>query len=127
MSMRGGFVGHFGRHGCNLQQSNHVYARSYGFKMVKKIEKSAACELQSVNRFLNARNMKPGDIHPELCEVHGEYAVSDLMVRRWVKHFNEGPENVHDDPRSGLPSVVNEDLVRAVEENIQKNRRVTIS
>jgi len=29
---------------------------------------------------------------------------------------------VHDDPRSGRPSVVNEDLVRAVEEKIRENR-----
>jgi hypothetical protein len=34
---------------------------------------------------------------------------------------------MHDDPRSGRPSVVNEDLVRAVEEKIQENRRFTIS
>jgi oligoribonuclease (3'-5' exoribonuclease) len=34
---------------------------------------------------------------------------------------------MHDDPRSGRPSVVNEDLVRVVEENIQENRRFTIS
>jgi hypothetical protein len=34
----------------------------------------------------------------------------------------EGRENVHDDPRSDRPSVVNEDLVRAVEEKIQENR-----
>jgi hypothetical protein len=34
---------------------------------------------------------------------------------------------VHDNPRSGRPPVVNEDLVRAVEEKIQKNRRFTIS
>jgi hypothetical protein len=34
---------------------------------------------------------------------------------------------VHDDPWSGRLSVVNEDLVRAVEEKIQENRRFTIS
>jgi hypothetical protein len=34
---------------------------------------------------------------------------------------------VHDDPRSGRPSVINEDLVRAVEEKIQENRRFSIS
>jgi len=49
------------------------------------------------------------------------------MVRRWVRLFNEGRENLHDDPRSGRPSVVNEDLVRAVEENIRENRRFTIT
>jgi hypothetical protein len=40
--------------------------------------------------------------------------------------FNEGRENVHDVPLSGRPSVVNEDLVRAVEEKIQENRLLTI-
>jgi transposase len=49
------------------------------------------------------------------------------MIRRWVGHFNEGRENGHDDPRSGRPSVVNEDLVRALEEKIQENRQFTIS
>jgi len=44
-----------------------------------------------------------------------------------VRLFNEGRENVHDDPRSGRPSVVNEDLVRAVEEKIRENRRFTIT
>ena len=34
---------------------------------------------------------------------------------------------MHDDPRSGRPSVVNEDLVRAVEEKIRENRRFTIT
>jgi hypothetical protein len=52
-------------------------------------------------RFLNARNMKAADIHRQLCEVYGEHAMSDSMVRRWMRHFNEGCENVHDDPWSG--------------------------
>ena len=47
------------------------------------------------------------------------------MIWRWVRLFNEGRENMHDDPRSGQPSVVNEDLVRAVEK-IRENRRFTI-
>jgi hypothetical protein len=38
----------------------------------------------------------------------------------------EGRENIHD-PWSGRPPMVNEDLVRAVEEKIQENRRFTIS
>jgi transposase len=44
-----------------------------------------------------------------------------------VRHFNEGREYVHEDQRSGRPSVVNEDLVSAVEEKIQEHRRFTIS
>jgi transposase len=52
--------------------------------------------------------------------------MSDSLVQRWVSHFNEGHENVHDDLWSGRPSVVNEDLARALEKKIQGNRRLTI-
>jgi hypothetical protein len=47
--------------------------------MFKKIGKSAACEMSSVVRFLNERNMKPADIHRQLGEVYGEHAMSDSM------------------------------------------------
>jgi hypothetical protein len=95
--------------------------------MFQKNEKLAACEMRSVIRFSNARNMKPVDIHCQLCEMYGEHYMNDSMVRRWVRHFNEGRENVDDDPRSGRPSVVNENLVREVEEKIQVKRQFTIS
>jgi hypothetical protein len=49
--------------------------------MFNKIEKPAACEMRSLIRFLNARNMKPANIHRQLCEVYGEHAISDSMVR----------------------------------------------
>jgi transposase len=90
--------------------------------MFKKIKKSAACEMRSIIGFLNARNMKLADIHHQICEVYGEHAMSDSMVRRWVRHFNEGRENLCDDPQSDRPSVVNEDLVCLVEEKNQENR-----
>ena len=32
--------------------------------------------------------------------------MSDRMVRKWVRKFNESRDNVHDEPRSGRPSVV---------------------
>jgi hypothetical protein len=78
--------------------------------MFQKIEKPTACEMRSVIHSVNARNIKPADIHRQLCEVYGEHAMSDSVVKRWV-----GRENVHDDPQSGRPSVVNEDFVRSVE------------
>jgi hypothetical protein len=108
------------------RQLNHVYALSCVFTMLKKIKKPAACEMKSVICFFNARNMKPADIHCRLCEVYVEHAMSDSIVRRWMRHFNEGYENVHDVPRHGRPSVVNEDLVCKVEEKIQENIRFTI-
>ena len=41
--------------------------------------------------------------------------------------FNEGRENVHDEARSGRPSLVNDDLVRKVNERVRDDRRFTIS
>jgi transposase len=70
------------------------------------IERPADCEIRSVIRFLNARNVKPADIHRQICEVYGENAMSDGMVRKWVRKFKEGRDNVHDEPRSGRPSVI---------------------
>ena len=78
--------------------------------------------MRSVIRFLNAKNVTLAEIHRQLCDVYGEHAMSSSMIWKWVQLFNEGHENVHDDPRSGRPSVVNEDLVRVVEEKIRENR-----
>jgi hypothetical protein len=92
--------------------------------MFKKTVKPATCEMWSVICYLNARNTKPG-----------WHSSSTLWGVRRTCHewFNGmemgetlGHENMHDDPRSGRPSVVNEDLVHAVEEKIQENRWFTI-
>jgi len=53
--------------------------------------------------------------------------MSDGMVRKWVRMFNEGRENVHDEARSGRPSLVNDDLLHKVNERVRDDRRFTIS
>jgi len=95
--------------------------------MFKTIEGAADCEIRSVIRFLNARNMLPSEIHHQICQVHGDNAMSDGKVRKWVRMFNEGRENVHDKVRSGRPSLVNDDLVRKFNERVRDDRRFTIS
>ena len=74
--------------------------------MFKTIEGATDCEIRSVIRFLNARNVLPRESHHQICQVHGDNAMSDGMVRKWVRMFNEGRENVHDEARSGRPSLV---------------------
>ncbi|KAJ4444846.1 cGMP-dependent protein kinase, isozyme 1 [Periplaneta americana] len=90
--------------------------------MFKVIEHPADCEMGSVIRILNARNIKPADIHRQLCEVYGDDAISDGMVRIWVRKFNEGHVSVHDEQRTSQPSLINDDLVRAVGEKIYEDR-----
>jgi len=59
--------------------------------------------------------------------VYGDNAMSDGMLRKWVRMFNEGRENLHDEARSGRPSLVNDDLVRKVNKRVRGDGRFTIS
>ena len=94
--------------------------------MFKTIEGAADCEIRSVIRFLNARNLLPSKIHHQICQLYGDNAMSDGMVRKWVRMFNEGRENVHDEARSGRPSLVKDDILRKVK-RVRDDRRFTIS
>ena len=91
--------------------------------MFKVIEHPADCEIRSVIRFLNARNIKPADIR-QLCAVYGEDAISDGIVRRWVRKFNEGRISVLEEQHTDWPSLINYDLVRAIDETIREDRKV---
>jgi len=95
--------------------------------MFKTIEGAADCEIRSVIRFLNARNVLRSENHHQICQLYGDNAMSDGMVRKWVRMFNEGRENVHDEARSGRPSMVNDNLVHKVNERVCDDRRFTIS
>jgi len=95
--------------------------------MFKTIEGAADCEIRSVNGFLKTRNVLPSEIHHQICQVYGDNGMSDGMVRKWVRIFNEGGENVHGEARSGRPSLVIGDLVRKVHERVHVDRCFTIS
>ena len=71
--------------------------------MFKTTEGATDCEIRSVIRFLNARNVLPSEIHHHICQVYGDNAMSDGMVRKWVRMLIEGQENMHDEARSGRP------------------------
>jgi len=83
--------------------------------------------MRSVICFLNARNMLPSEIHHQICQVYGDNAMNNGMIRKWVRMFSEGREKVHNEARSGRPSLVNGDLVRKVNEIVRDDRRFTIS
>ena len=59
--------------------------------------------------------------------MYGDNAMSDGMVGKCVRMFDEERENVHDEARSGRPSLVNDDLVRNVNKRVRDDRRFTIS
>ncbi|GBL93360.1 hypothetical protein AVEN_219484-1 [Araneus ventricosus] len=94
--------------------------------MFKTIADPADCEVRSVIRFLNAKKVKPAEIHRQLVEIYGENVMTDGIVRKWVRQFDDGRTNVHDEARSWRPSVVSDGLVAKVNEKIRENRRFTI-
>jgi len=95
--------------------------------MFKTIEAAADCEIRSVIRVLKPRNVLTSEIHQQICQVYGDNAMSDGMVRKCVRMFNEGRENVHDEARSGRPFLVKDDLLRKFNERVRDDRRFTIT
>jgi len=69
----------------------------------------------------------PSQIHHQICQVYGDNGMSDGMVRKWVRMFNEGRENVYDEVQIGCPSLVNDDLVHKVNKRVCDDRCFTIS
>ena len=51
------------------------------------LKRPADCEIWSVIRFLNARNVKPADMHGQICEVYDNNVMSDGMVKKWIRKF----------------------------------------
>ena len=65
--------------------------------MFKTIEGAADCEIRSVIHFLKARNVLSNEIHHQICQMYGDNAMIDGMIRKWIRMFNEGRENVQDE------------------------------
>jgi hypothetical protein len=68
--------------------------------MFKRIERPADSEIRFVICFLNARNVRPSDTPRQIYVVLGDNVTIDGMVRKRVRTFNEGRQNVHDEARS---------------------------
>ena len=49
----------------------------------------------------------------EICKVEGEGTISETIVIKWVKRFQDGDFDFEDKPRSGRPSVLDEEDVCA--------------
>ncbi|GBM88515.1 hypothetical protein AVEN_25100-1 [Araneus ventricosus] len=58
--------------------------------MLQSIENPADCEIRSVIRFFNAKDVKAAEIHRQITEVYEKNIVSEGMVRKWVRAFKDG-------------------------------------
>ncbi|XP_039602163.1 histone-lysine N-methyltransferase SETMAR-like [Polypterus senegalus] len=86
---------------------------------------TAKCEVCAVIRFLNAKGVKPVEIHRQLTEVYGQSCMDVKNVRKWCREFTAGRTEIHNEQRSGRPSISDETVTK-VEENMCEDRRITL-
>ncbi|GFX10617.1 HTH_48 domain-containing protein [Trichonephila clavipes] len=102
--------------------SDRVYICLRDFKRPPPIENRADCEVRAVIRFLCDQGFKSVDIHHQISEVYGENIMSDGMVRKWFSAFKDGRTHIHDEERSGRPSVITDELIQKVDCKVKENR-----
>ena len=94
------------------------------FEMAAPIRSPAKCEVRSVIRFLNAKGGRPVEIHKQIVAVCGN-VMNWQNVMKWCREFSERTD-VHDEQRSGRPSLISDDLLQETEGEIYTNQRAMI-
>ena len=74
--------------------------------------------------FLNAKGVKPIEIHCQLTELYEESCMDVKNVRKWCREFTGGRTEIHAEERSGRPSISDETVAK-VEQIMRQDRRIT--
>ena len=90
--------------------------------MAAPIQSPSKCEVLSVIRFLNAKGEHPAEIHKQIVAVY----VKLWIGKMWRSGAVNSPKDVHEEQRSGRPSLISDDLLQETEGEIRANRRMTI-
>ena len=84
------------------------------FEMAAPIQSPAKCEVRSVIQFLNTKCERPAEIHKQIDAVY-DNVMNRQNVTKWCREFYEGRTDVHDEQRSGRPSLISDDLLQAAD------------
>jgi hypothetical protein len=95
------------------------------FEMAAPIQSPAKCEVRSVIQFINAKLEHPADIHKQIFAVYGD-VMNRQNVTKWGREFSERRTGVHEEKRSGRPSLISDKLFQEIEGEIRANRPGTI-
>ena len=86
----------------------------------------AKCEIRAVIRYLVWKGKPPVEIFNEVKSAYGDCAMNRTSVYKWCREFKGGRTSVHDDQRSGRPSIVTDELVEKIENAVRDDRRLTV-
>jgi hypothetical protein len=84
------------------------------FEMAAPIQSPAKCNVRSITPFLNAKGERPAEIHKQIIAVYGN-VMNQQNMTKWCCEFSEGRTDVHDEQRSGRPSLITDDLLQETE------------
>ena len=93
--------------------------------MAAPIQSPAKCKVRSVIRFFKGKVERPAEIHKQIVTVYGN-VMNRKNVTKWFREFSEGRTDVHDEQRSGRPSLISDEILEEIEGEIRTNRCVTI-
>ena len=82
--------------------------------MAAPIQSPAKFEVRSVIRFLNAKEL-PAEMHKQIVSAYGNVMNRQNVTKR-CREFSEGRTDVHDEERSGRPSLLSDDLLQETKE-----------
>ena len=84
------------------------------FEMAAPIESPAKCGVRSVIGFINAKCEGPAEIHKQIVAVYGNVMNRQNVMKR-CREFSEGRTDVHDEQRSGRPSLISDETGQAAD------------
>jgi len=82
--------------------------------MAAPIQSPAKCEVHSVIRFLNATGERPAEIHKQIVVVYGN-VINRQNVTKWCREFSERRTDLHEEQRSGRPSLISDEAGQAAD------------
>ena len=72
------------------------------------------------------KSERPAEIHKQIIVAVYDNVMNRQNVTKWCREFSEGRTNVHEEQRSGRPSLICDNLLQETEGEIGANRSVTI-
>ncbi|KAG5323504.1 GVQW3 protein, partial [Pseudoatta argentina] len=79
------------------------------------IQSPAKCEIRSVIRYLIWKGKTPVEVYNKVQTAYGDKGMNRTSVFKWCREFKNGRTSVHDDQRSGRPSILTDDIVEKIE------------
>ncbi|KYQ52766.1 hypothetical protein ALC60_08105 [Trachymyrmex zeteki] len=88
------------------------------------IQSPAKCEIRGIIRYLVWKGKTPVEVYNEVKTAYGDKAMNRTSVFKWCREFKNGRTSVHDDQRSGRPSILIDEIVEKIATPLEHTRTI---